>query len=125
MLALYRSGRQAEALRAYQEARRTFADELGLEPGPELKELEQSILRQDPALRISEAAAVPLRGEDEPAEAPDATGGTARRWGTTKRVWAVAAAIAVLAAALAGVLATRGGKAHANTFAANSVGLID
>jgi DNA-binding SARP family transcriptional activator len=50
MLALYRSGRQAEALRAYQEARRTLADELGLEPGHELKELEQAILRQDPTL---------------------------------------------------------------------------
>jgi predicted ATPase/DNA-binding SARP family transcriptional activator len=50
MLSLYRSGRQAEALRAYQEARRTLADELGLEPSQELKELEQAILRQDPTL---------------------------------------------------------------------------
>jgi DNA-binding SARP family transcriptional activator len=47
MLALYRSGRQADALRAYQVGRRTLADELGLEPGQELKELEQAILRQD------------------------------------------------------------------------------
>src|SRR6266545_7106007 len=52
MLALYRSGRQVEALRAYQDARRTLAEELGLEPGQELKELEQAILRQDPSLEV-------------------------------------------------------------------------
>ena len=50
MLALYRAGRQAEALEAYQEARRALLDELGLEPGPELRELEQAILRQDESL---------------------------------------------------------------------------
>ncbi|MGZ6589439.1 MAG: BTAD domain-containing putative transcriptional regulator, partial [Solirubrobacteraceae bacterium] len=50
MLALYRCGRQTEALRAYQQARHALADELGLEPGRELKELEQAILRQDEAL---------------------------------------------------------------------------
>jgi predicted ATPase/DNA-binding SARP family transcriptional activator len=50
MLALYRSGRQADALAAYQEARRTLVDELGLAPSRELQELEKAILRQDPAL---------------------------------------------------------------------------
>jgi DNA-binding SARP family transcriptional activator/ABC-type transport system substrate-binding protein len=50
MLALYRAGRQAEALRAYSETRRQFVEELGLEPGPQLRDLEQAILRQDPAL---------------------------------------------------------------------------
>jgi predicted ATPase/DNA-binding SARP family transcriptional activator len=50
MLALYRSGRQADALESYREARTVLLDELGLEPGPELKELEQAILRQDEAL---------------------------------------------------------------------------
>jgi DNA-binding SARP family transcriptional activator/tetratricopeptide (TPR) repeat protein len=50
MLALYRDGRQAEALEAYQETRRTLVDELGIEPGTALRELEQAILRQDPAL---------------------------------------------------------------------------
>ena len=52
MLALYRSGRQAEALEAYRQARRTLMDELGLEPGAELQELERAILRQDPALAL-------------------------------------------------------------------------
>ncbi len=50
MLALYRSGRQAEALDAYQQARRMLAEELGLEPGRRLQELEGAILRQDPEL---------------------------------------------------------------------------
>jgi predicted ATPase/DNA-binding SARP family transcriptional activator len=52
MIALYRTGRQADALAAYQGARRTLVDELGLEPSPELKELEAAILRQDPALAV-------------------------------------------------------------------------
>jgi YVTN family beta-propeller protein len=50
MLALYRSGRQADALEAYHDARRTLVEELGLEPGPTLQELERAILRHDPAL---------------------------------------------------------------------------
>ncbi len=56
MLALYRSGRQSEALESYQDARRTLDAELGLEPGPELRELEQEILNQDQAI------AAPPRG---------------------------------------------------------------
>ena len=50
ILALYRSGRQADALEAYRETRRMLNGELGLEPGPALRELEQAILRQDPRL---------------------------------------------------------------------------
>jgi DNA-binding SARP family transcriptional activator len=50
MLALYRSGRQADALAAYQEARRSLVEGLGIEPGPALRDLESAILRQDPGL---------------------------------------------------------------------------
>src|SRR5215831_12025632 len=50
MLALYRSGRQADALAAYQSARRTLVEQLGLEPSPSLQELERAILRQDLSL---------------------------------------------------------------------------
>ncbi len=52
MTALYRSGRQAGALEAYEETRRTLVDELGIEPGPALQELERAILRQDPSLDV-------------------------------------------------------------------------
>jgi DNA-binding SARP family transcriptional activator/tetratricopeptide (TPR) repeat protein len=50
MLALYRCGRQAEALRRYEQTRRHLADELGADPGPVLQTLHQQILRADPAL---------------------------------------------------------------------------
>lgn len=50
MLALYRSGRQSEALEAYRETRRTLIEAVGIEPGPDLRRLEQAILAQDPAL---------------------------------------------------------------------------
>jgi predicted ATPase/DNA-binding SARP family transcriptional activator len=55
MIALYRSGRQVDALEAFQEARRVLAEQLGLEPGPELRQLQQAILAHDPAI-----AAVPV-----------------------------------------------------------------
>ena len=58
MLALYRCGRTAEALRAYRQARRTMVEELGIEPDKELRQLEHAILTSDPALALS---AVPAR----------------------------------------------------------------
>lgn len=55
MLALYRCGRQADALEVYREAREVLAEELGLDPSPALQELERAILRQDPSLDAPEA----------------------------------------------------------------------
>jgi DNA-binding SARP family transcriptional activator len=52
MVALYRHGRQAEALQAYRNVRRALVDELGIEPGKPLQELERAILRQDPSLDL-------------------------------------------------------------------------
>ncbi|MGP0033288.1 MAG: BTAD domain-containing putative transcriptional regulator [Solirubrobacteraceae bacterium] len=60
MLALYRTGRQADALAAYQAARRTLVEELGIEPSAELRELEQGILRHDPSLSTPAPRAPPL-----------------------------------------------------------------
>jgi DNA-binding SARP family transcriptional activator/tetratricopeptide (TPR) repeat protein len=57
MLALYRDGRQAEALAAYQDARIVLIDELGTEPGPDLQQLHQQILTADPAVVLTTGAA--------------------------------------------------------------------
>jgi DNA-binding SARP family transcriptional activator len=64
MLALYRSGRQAEALSTYQRARDVLTDELGTEPSPELRGLHEQILRQDPGLGPRGARSA--RGPPEP-----------------------------------------------------------
>src|SRR6266511_2025416 len=61
MLALYRSGRQADALAVYQRARRTMVDELGIEPGESLRRLERSILAHDPSLNAPQAGATSPR----------------------------------------------------------------
>jgi DNA-binding SARP family transcriptional activator len=65
MLALYRSGRQAEALDAYQAARGRFVDELGIEPGPELRRLQAEILRHEAGIARPDADRA---GVDEEAE---------------------------------------------------------
>jgi YVTN family beta-propeller protein len=102
MLALYRAGRQAEALEVYQAARRALVAELGIEPGPRLQELERAILTQDPAL-----------GAPRPSSARPS-----RRWGLVAGLGALAAAGIV-----AGVLlVTDGGSV---TVEPNSVAVID
>ena len=65
MLALYRSDRQAEALQAYQDARRKLVEELGIEPGERLREIERAILAQDPALATPEPLPVPATPREQ------------------------------------------------------------
>jgi DNA-binding SARP family transcriptional activator len=87
MAVLYRCGRQAEALEVYRDARRALRDELGIEPGPALRELEYAILRQDPALGAPAPPPVPIAA-------------------TIRRRWPLLVGAGVLAAgALAAVLA--------------------
>ena len=109
MLALYRSGRQAEALARYQQARRRLIDELGIEPGRELQELERAILTQDPDL-----------------------GGPRRRMpsaASSRRVGRLLALAGVLLLAAAGaatlkLLSGSGGSAALATASSDSVALI-
>ena len=72
MLALYRSGRQADALQAYQDCRERLVAELGIEPGPELQKLQLAILTADPVIRDPGGRAWPvlLAGVPELAAAP-------------------------------------------------------
>jgi DNA-binding SARP family transcriptional activator len=103
ILALYRAGRQVEALEVYRETRRLLADELGLEPSLGLRELERAILRQDPELAAAVAPIELNRGQPPPPE-------------PGRRLYLGAVAVLVLAAlaALAALLATRGTSAAKN-----------
>src|SRR5438093_1506785 len=68
MLALHRAGRRADALEAYRKTRSLFAEELGLEPGPALRQLEAAIFREDPGLELMPA----IRAREQPLTAPSA-----------------------------------------------------
>jgi DNA-binding SARP family transcriptional activator len=72
ILALYRCGRQADALAAYQRLRHAMRDDLGIEPGPALRELEVAVLRQDPALDLSLPVTASAPAPARPAQLPHA-----------------------------------------------------
>ena len=90
MLALYRCERQADALQAYQEARKTLVEELGIEPGQRLRELEQAILSQDQAIALPvrelHEAVAETDGEEAAAAAPAPGPGPARESAAARRL---------------------------------------
>jgi peptide/nickel transport system substrate-binding protein len=109
MLALYRSGRQSEALDVYRDARKAFVSELGIEPGVELQRLEQAILAQDPSL---EPTATPRASVLPPA--------------SSKLVPAVGVAALAIAALALGLYLTVGHGQHTlAAIDANALGLVD
>ena len=112
MLALYRSGRQAEALAAYRDARAMLLDEFGIDPSERLRALERAILCQDPALAVAPTTEV-APGPIDAGTAESTRPGTRRL--TARRVVGLsAAALAVLAAALAfGAIRLTDGATHA------------
>ena len=120
MLALYRCGRQAEAVHVYQDARRTLVEELGIEPGQALQRLEQSILTHDPAIeqpasgQSRSAAGVRSRSRRRPA--------VLRNQRVLVVVLASAAAVAVSAAA---VFAWSDHSVPGATITGNEVAIID
>jgi YVTN family beta-propeller protein len=115
MLALYRSGRQTEALQAYQEYRRRLSSELGLEPGEELRALEHRILSHDTELAAPERVGVP--GERVRLPVP-----------SRRRTLLLAGGAVVLVLAVTAVvreLARSGDQAGLAGVVSNSVGVID
>lgn len=121
IVALYRSGRQAEALQTYQEARRMLADELGIDPSPDLRRLEGAILRQDPELDLPRPESVPAEVAEPSAEVIG--GPRSRRIRIGIAVAVVAAAIALVAGAIA-IVGGSGSEATV-TAGANSVARVD
>jgi ABC-type transport system substrate-binding protein/DNA-binding SARP family transcriptional activator/DNA-binding beta-propeller fold protein YncE len=109
MLALYRCGRQADALAAYRQARKQLLGELGLNPGEALREIEQAILRQDPGLALPERGVPPT---------------TARRQPRRLLPIGVALVSLAIAAIVAGALSLRQDTVTAAPFASNGLVLV-
>jgi DNA-binding SARP family transcriptional activator/DNA-binding beta-propeller fold protein YncE len=129
MLALYRAGRQAEALAKYRESRRMLAEELGLEPSVALQRLERGILNQDPALEAPGGIAYPptpaLSGYGFAAGAGE--GVAKRRLLVTRRRVAIfgAAFVAIFASAILGLSGTIAGGRRTFEVVAGSLARVD
>ena len=130
MIALYRCGRQAEALAVYQKARRTLVEELGLEPGQPLRRLERAILQQDPSLDLparpgSRLTWLTLRPD---IRRPGQPAGSVARAASRHLAWPAEALLAVAVALTAAIalLVVAAGRGPAHLAAGpNTIGVID
>jgi YVTN family beta-propeller protein len=122
MLALYRCGRQAEALSVYQQFRRTLSEQLGRDPGPGLRELELAILARDASLDCDSTGTASSSPATGLSDLPRAAGPAHRR-----RVRLVIGGCTLVAAALAAVAiaSSGGGAAPPTLIAADAVGAIN
>jgi DNA-binding SARP family transcriptional activator/DNA-binding beta-propeller fold protein YncE len=120
MLALYGSGRQTDALAAYQEGRRELVESAGIEPGPALRQLEQAMLRQDPELE-----AAPILTTSRLART--STAALKGRLSDRRRRLLIALLLLGLSVGAAGTVVAllSGGEAGLPDIASNSVGVID
>jgi YVTN family beta-propeller protein len=119
ILALYRAGRQAEALAGYRQARRSLIDELGLEPGAAMRQLEAAILAHDPVLEPQPSEHDP--GSALPHRSPDPRPATPN---SRRRPFVAAAFLAAFVVAGVTMLAARPGTVRSETAAPDSVGFI-
>jgi peptide/nickel transport system substrate-binding protein len=127
MLALYRSGRQAEALEAYVAARRQLVDEVGVEPGAELQELHERMLRHDPELHRWPPSAATLpptpSGDDGPPSAPPRSPGSTA--GRPPIVPLAAGLVLILASVAVLVIGRLTGSDRRESIEEGAVGVID
>ena len=112
LVALYRCGRQAEALEAYRATRSRFVDELGVEPSPELRQLERAILEQDPSL-------------EAPRRERAAPGASVRRIGRRRAVLTFAGLLTLGGVAAILAVALSGETTRSLAAAPNSISVVD
>ena len=128
MLSLYRAGRQAEALATYRAGRVLLHDELGLEPGPSIRRLEQAILEQDPSLELqarerSVASPAPVPGALGEAASPG-NGSRQTRRRQRRRARRIASAAIIVGALVAVIAPQLGGHSGASSVTGNLLALV-
>ena len=129
MLALYRAGRQADALASYRSGRSLLVEELALEPSPQLRELEQAILTHDRSLQLAQpvsTARTPVYdGRGDSAGGGPPAGGARPAQGPNRRSFVVACVLTLVAVAAGAAITRTGGRGRDVPVPPNSLAAID